>query len=159
MLRTFFRRAGIIGAVMTIIIGFSATSAAAALNDCSGSGGIWAGSPKPGVLTNGNLTAGFCRNGTYVRRVNIQYDKFGGGTVTLRFGWRVVSDSYATSGKSVTWDNGAFTQSAGQTRTFRWTYLADITAYKLSSSWKCVQALLEDVRTYALYGTGTVCFG
>src|SRR5262245_23992229 len=98
------RRMAIIAAATLILVTIAAAPASAALSDCAGSGGSWWGSPKTGVLSNGRLDAGFCRHNSYIRRVNVQYYKSGGGTVTLRFGWRIVSDSYATTGKAIHWD-------------------------------------------------------
>jgi hypothetical protein len=130
-----------------------AGSAEAAVSDCLATEGVFLGSGE-NDLSNGTLLAGFCGHTYDVKRVNIQYQKTGGGTVTLRFGWQFV-DANGGNAKSITWDAGAFTQSSGQTKYYKWTY-PTITPDRVDPA-RCMRGVLRDVNAGVNYSTRVVC--
>ncbi|KIR64471.1 hypothetical protein TK50_02010 [Micromonospora haikouensis] len=100
------------------------------------------------------LQAGFCvdtdRKAT---RTTVQYIKSGGGTVTLRFGWQIISPSDTV--KETYWDEGAFTQSAGQTKYYRFEYPTWRPSY--DSTYKCGRGIMKDQNSGTQYVTKLVC--
>jgi hypothetical protein len=89
-------------------------------NACDG-GGSFRGSGD-NHLSNGTLTAGFCRYPAGgVGTVNIQYHKARGAMVTVQFAWEWV-DTRGANPTGRQYDNGSFSISSGQTRTFQWRY-------------------------------------
>lgn len=74
-------------------------------------------------LSNGTLRAAFCHYSSIhtISQVNIEYEKTGGSAVTLRFAWEW-TDSSGSSSYGRQYDNGSFTETAGQTRGFTWWY-------------------------------------
>jgi hypothetical protein len=89
-------------------------------NSCDG-GGSFRGSGD-NHLSNGTLSAGFCRYPAGgVGTVNIEYHKSRGTPLTVQFAWEWV-DTRGANPTGRQYDNGSFSISAGQTRTFQWRY-------------------------------------
>jgi hypothetical protein len=89
-------------------------------NSCDG-GGSFRGSGD-NHLSNGVLSAGFCRYPAGgVGTVNIEYHKSRGAQITVQFAWEWV-DTRGANPTGRQYDNGSFSISAGQTRTFQWRY-------------------------------------
>ncbi|GDY28526.1 hypothetical protein GTS_01590 [Gandjariella thermophila] len=89
-------------------------------NNCDG-GGSFRGSGD-NHLSNGTLTAGFCRYPAGgVGTVNIQYHKTRGAALTVQFAWEWV-DTRGANPTGRQYDNGSFSIGGGQTRTFQWRY-------------------------------------
>ncbi|MBY8884972.1 hypothetical protein K7472_08935 [Streptomyces sp. PTM05] len=63
-------------------------------------------------LSNGTLYVSVFDAGSRPSEIQDQYVKTGGGTITARFEYN--------DGSSIHYDNGAFSQGSGQTKTFEW---------------------------------------
>ena len=151
------RRAATMSAISTVLaagaIVANVSPASADVAACGGNG-TYIGQGE-NALTNGTLKAGFCGSSTLIKHVNIQYAKTGGSTVTLRFGWQYVNRD-GSGGGTIKWDNGSFTESAGQTKTFTWDYLVGVTNPNGIDS--CMRGVLKDVNAAQTYTTRVVCY-
>ncbi len=111
-------------------------------------------------LSNGTLAAAFCRYaGSHgVSQVNIEFKKTAGDPVTLRFAWEFTSANGSSSyGRQ--YDNGTFTQSNGQTKTFTWHY-SDPGVRTPTSNAPCVRGVLQQYVNGSLmhtFSTSVVC--
>ncbi|WP_073817117.1 hypothetical protein [Kitasatospora sp. CB01950] len=63
-------------------------------------------------LSNGTLYVGVYQGTNFGNDIHDTFEKTGGGTITARFAYN--------AGHGTLYDQGAFTQSAGQTKYFRW---------------------------------------
>lgn len=66
-----------------------------------------------GYLDNGTLSAGFCVGLKSIRRINIAYDKTGGGATTVRLGYQQTNSTGVGIGKPVY--GSALTATSGNT--------------------------------------------
>ncbi len=131
-------------------------SASVGSDDCTGNGVVWLGNGV-GNLQNGVLTASVCKYNptTRVVKVHIEYQKTGGDPVTVRFGWQRINNG-ATNVSFTDWDQGAFTQSSGQTRGYVWTYANDL-GPQFDATQRCARGIMQDQNTLIVYVTKLVC--
>jgi hypothetical protein len=134
----------------------TAAVAPAAVDSCTG-GALYRGQGSNN-LSNGTLTAGFCRytSSQYIGTANVSYKKTAGATVTgARLAWEFVSSSGSTAGSRY-YAPGTYTVSAGSTISYQFSYASPgkSPATNQENCWRGV--LVSGGETYS---TRVVCPG
>ncbi len=130
--------------------------APAAVDSCTG-GSVYRGQGG-NTLSNGTLTAGFCRytSSQYIGTANVSYKKTAGATVTgARLAWEFVSSSGSTAGSRF-YAPGTYSVSAGDTISYQFKY-ASPGKSPASNQENCWRGVL--VSGGETYSTRVVCPG
>lgn len=111
------------------------------ITNCAGRGSFVGSGANS--LSNGTLSAGFCRySAGGVSTATVKYAKTAGAAVTATLCWEFVSANGSTASGRTCDPEGSFTISAGQTFSQRWPY-ASPGRYSPSGTTPCLRGVLK----------------